>query len=122
MELQNKINFEKVQVLSLLYFCCISKRREQFKEFQAFTNVEYLEILIHCQTRWLSLEKVVKRVLNQYPALISYFNSHPDNKKPGRVKRCTDMLNNPLTKLTLHFLEYILPVINDFNKLFQVGA
>ena len=28
-------------------------------------------------------------------------------------------LNNPLAKLTLLFLNFILPMMNDFNKLFQ---
>ena len=40
-----------------------------FQEFQEFANVEELEILKHCQTRWLSLLRVIERVLHQYPAL-----------------------------------------------------
>ena len=33
-----------------------SKRKADYKDFQLFTNVDDLEILKHCPTRWLSLE------------------------------------------------------------------
>ena len=62
------------------------------------------EILKHCPTRWLSLEKVCNRTLNQYAALLSYFMSHPEVEKAGRVKRIFDRLKEPITKLTLLFL------------------
>ena len=90
-----------------------------FQEFHEFANVE-LEILKHCQTRWLSLLRVIERVLHQYPALAAYFASHEDGEKPGRVKRVVDRLAAPTTKLTLLFLGFILPVLVDFSKLFQV--
>lgn len=97
-----------------------AKRRKLFREFQEFANVEELELLKHCQTRWLSLLRVIERVLGQSPALAAYFASHEDGEKPGRVKRVVDRLINPTTKLTLLFLGFILPVLMDFNKLFQV--
>jgi len=99
-----------------------AKRKEVDKDFQQFTDVEDLQILKHCPTRWLSLDKAVTRTLNQYPALVSYFKSHEDNEKPGRVKRVFEQLNSPLTRLTLHFLAFILPAMNDFNKAFQVSV
>ncbi|KAK2157424.1 hypothetical protein NP493_1878g00021 [Ridgeia piscesae] len=40
-------------------------------------------------------------------------------EKPGRVKRVVDHLAAPTTKLTLLFLGFILPVLMDFNKLYQ---
>ena len=97
-----------------------SKRRKLFREFQEFADVDELELLKHCQTRWLSLLRVIERMLNQYPALTAYFASHEDGETPGRVKRVVDRLAAPTTKLTLLFLGFILPVLMDFNKLFQV--
>ena len=41
-----------------------AKRRKLFQEFQEFANVEEFEILKHCQTRWLSLLRVIERVLD----------------------------------------------------------
>ena len=97
-----------------------SKRRKLYQEFQAFADGEELELLKHCQTRWLSLVRVIDRVLGQYPALKAYFDSHEDGERPGRVKRIVDRLRDPSTKMTLLFLQFIMPVLTDFNKLFQV--
>lgn len=63
----------------------------------------------------------MKRTLSQLPALVSYFESHPDTEKAGRVKIIHDQLSSPLTKLTLQFLEFILLILNDFNILFQLS-
>ena len=96
-----------------------SKRKADYKDFQLFTNVDDLEILKHCATRWLSLEKVCNRTLNQYAALLSYFMSHPEVEKARRVKRIFDRLKEPVTKLTLLFLQHILSVLNAFSTVFQ---
>ncbi|XP_060586608.1 uncharacterized protein LOC132742270 isoform X2 [Ruditapes philippinarum] len=81
-----------------------------------------MKIVKHCATRWLSLEKCVKRVLQQWPALCSYFQPHEDNEKPGRVKRIADSLTDPLTWLIFSYLDHIIPLMTDFNTAFQAGA
>ena len=81
--------------------------------------MENQQILKHCPTHWLSLEKVVVRTLSQLRALRSYFASHNDVEKPGKVKSIHDRLQDPLTELVLNFLQYILPYMNKFNILFQ---
>ena len=68
-------------------FCYSVKRRECLKEFEEFTDVEHMQPLKHCPTRWLSLQRAVTRILLQYPALLAYFASHGEVEKPGRVKR-----------------------------------
>ena len=96
-----------------------SKRREDNKVFQAFVDVDDAVILKHCPTRWLSLERVINRVLNQLSALTSYFASHDDVERPGRIRRIHERLSKPLTTMTLLFLQYALPFLNEFNRLFQ---
>ena len=96
-----------------------SKRREDYKEFQAFVDVDDAVILKHCPTRWLSLERVINRVLNQLPALTSYFASHDDVERPVRIRRIHERLSKPLTTMTLLFLQYALPFLIEFNRLFQ---
>lgn len=97
-----------------------TKRVEEFKEFAAFTEVDSLKILKHCTTRWLSLEKCVKRTLQQWPALQSYFASHKDVERAGgRVKKIAELLGNPEVKLYFLFLDFILTPLNEFNTLFQ---
>ena len=66
------------------------------------------------------MNRVVDRVLNQFPALTAYFASLTDIDKPGRAKRLVERFSDPFTKLTLLFLQFILPVLTEFNKLFQV--
>ncbi|ESO99646.1 hypothetical protein LOTGIDRAFT_173655 [Lottia gigantea] len=70
------------------------KRKEQYNDFLEFTQTEPLKIIKHCATRWLSLEKVIKRTLQQWAALSSYFNSAEDVDQPGRVQRVAQNLTN----------------------------
>ena len=96
-----------------------SKRQKTYKNFQLFTEVDDMNILKHCPACWLSLHKVVDRVFNQYAALSSYFESNDDVEKSGRVRNIHELLKSPLTQLTLRFLHFVLPLLNEFNKLFQ---
>ena len=95
-------------------------RKEDYKEFQEFTETPCEVILKHVSTRWLSLEKCMGRMLSQWPALQSYFNSIPEAEKGGRPQRCMDGYNSVELKLTYHFLVYALKRLNKFNILFQV--
>ncbi|WAR19336.1 hypothetical protein MAR_001174 [Mya arenaria] len=97
----------------------IAKLKEVYKEFWAFTDSEPMKIMKHCAIPWLSLEKCVKRALQQWPALRSYFNSHEDGDQPGRVQPLKESLTDPLTRLIFSFLEYIIPMMTDFNTTFQ---
>ena len=69
------------------------------------------------QTRWLSLEICVNRLLEQYDALLSYFCSSSENL--ATIRRITQSLENPLSRLYLMFLSDALPVINIFDKMMQ---
>ncbi|CAC5378676.1 unnamed protein product [Mytilus coruscus] len=76
------------------HFYHSSKRKEEYNSFLDFTDTEPMKLLKHCGTRWLSLERCVKRLLQQSPALKSYFQSHPESEKPGRIMRCLEFLVN----------------------------
>ena len=97
-----------------------SNRKEKYKEFMDFTDTEPSKILKHSSTRWLSLEKCVNRLLEHWPALLSYFNSHDDVEKPGRVKRCAAYLRDHEVRLYYHFLSVILQPLNNFDTMYQV--
>lgn len=98
-----------------------SKRKEEYKEFLEFQDVDPLKILKHVSTRWLSLHKCVTRTIHHWPALLSYFKSHKDGDKDGRVKRVADQLENPEMKMYFHFLDFILAPLSEFNTAFQVS-
>ena len=91
-------------------------------EFADFCSVEYKIVLKHCETRWLSLGRAIDRVLKMWDPILSYFTSHEDVEKPGKVKNIFDLLNKPSTKLRLLFLSNVLPVFDKFNKLFQTSS
>lgn len=100
------------------HFYLSVKRKEEFKEFCEFVDLTYKKILKHVQTRWLSLLRVISRMLDLWPALVSYFQSHADSEKEGRVRAISLQLSDE-TKLYFLFLHSILPTINSFNIAFQ---
>ena len=59
----------------------------------------------------------MKRLLEQYEALLSYFRS--TEEESAMVTRITEGLEKPITKTYLMFLGDSLPVINVFNKVMQ---
>lgn len=76
--------------------------------------------LLHpAQTRWMSLEAVVKRLIQVFEGLQIFidFSANIDNNE--KVKSSQRQIRNPVTLLYLEFLSYILPVINNPNRLFQ---
>ena len=97
------------------------KRKESIKDFTDFCSTKFKSILKHCETRWLSLTWSIKRVLQMWDCLCSYFRSHPDVDKPGKVKTIDDLLSQPLMKTWLLFLSNILALFDRFN-IFQTSS
>ncbi|XP_064083008.1 uncharacterized protein LOC135199023 [Macrobrachium nipponense] len=95
------------------------KRLVKFHEFQDFVRVDSHRILHPCQTRWLSLGPVVDRMVEQWPVLVLFFQSEALESNVKAAGRILDGLNNPIIKLYVYFLSYILPIINKMNKEFQ---
>ena len=113
---------EELLIDVYFHFSHGAKRKEEYREFLEFCDVAPLKILKHASTRWLSLEKCVNRFLQQWPALLSYFESHEDRERPGRVKRCADYLASVEMKAYFVFLSFILQPLNSFNTIFQTDA
>ena len=97
-----------------------TKRKEELHEFQEFTGTKQLKIIKHCKTRWLSLEKVVQRTLQQWPALNAYFDKLSEHDHSARVLRIQRHFRSHLTKLVLFFLEFSLDSMCKFNSAFQL--
>jgi len=105
-----------------VYFHFNHSAKEEYREFLEFCDVAPLKILKHASTRWLSLEKCVNRFLQQWQALLSYFESHEDDERPGRIKRCADNLASVGMKAHFMFPSFILEPLNAFNTIFQTDA
>ena len=51
-----------------------------------------MKVITHLETKWLILLKVIARVLQLWPAFVSYFHSHLDAEKHGRVQTIKSQL------------------------------
>lgn len=96
-----------------------SKRQDTYKEFQEFFNVEPHQLLSHGQTRWLSLEACVNRILEQYEALKHYFVMAANEDPTHSNDRIVKSLHNKFNLAYMEFLSYQLQRFNAFNRLFQ---
>ena len=96
-----------------------SKRQRALNEFQKFVEIQPHKILAPGQTRWLSLQACVKRLLEQWDALILYFRELAFSDPTQVNDMIVDALGNEVTVDYLEFLDYNLGKFNQFNTLFQ---
>ena len=103
------------------YFSRSSLRQKEFQEFQEFVNANPHKLLGISQTRWLSLESCVRRVLEQWDTLCPYFTSGVNKKKDlsYTTKSILQALSNTYIRAQLEFLSFQLHHLNDFNTFFQ---
>lgn len=72
---QLSVDIENVVLKVYSFFSISAKRRESLKEFCAFCDVEFHEVMRHVVTRWLSLNPAISRLLQNWTALKSCFIS-----------------------------------------------
>ncbi|XP_067123238.1 zinc finger protein 862-like [Centruroides vittatus] len=101
------------------YFAHSSKRINELSEFQKFVDGQPHRLLRLSQTRWLSWQAVVNRTLEQWNALTLYFTAAAVEDNIHTAQLLLKDLQNPFNKLYLHFLSYILELINKMNLNFQ---
>ena len=84
-----------------------------------------MKVLKHCTTRWLSLERAIKRLLKLWPALHAYFDreSEGSGARPNeRIRRVSKLLSSLEAKLYINIVGFALRPLNSFNTAFQVNA
>ena len=103
------------------YFSRSSLRQHELKKFQMFFQISSHKMLSFGQTRWLSLEQCVSRMLEQWGALTLYFSSIVAEKRdPSYVTdSILQNLKNPFIKAQMEFLQVQSHRTNEFNTLFQ---
>ena len=72
-------------------FNCFSRsslRQHELKKFQMFFQISPHKMLSFGQTRWLSLEQCVSRMLEQWDALTLYFSSIVAEKRDPSIIIC----------------------------------
>lgn len=68
----SNFNVEEMVIDLFYWFDKSTKRKACLAEYCTFCDTSYREIVKHVNTRWLSLERAVGRVLQQFAALRSY--------------------------------------------------
>ncbi|XP_037958922.1 zinc finger MYM-type protein 6-like [Teleopsis dalmanni] len=101
------------------YFSWSPKRVQEFKEFQEYCNIKPHKILGLALTRWLSLQHVVLRIIEQWDALQLYFLSQCIEVNDIKPKDLANLMAMRETKAYMLFLTYILKIVNDLNIEFQ---
>ena len=94
------------------HFSISANRRVELQDFFKFVDLEYHDMLRHVSTRWLSLGPAIARLLQSWPALISYFKSLGTDC-PKRISKAMGLLSDNeeddgdvklnITKAGLHF-------------------
>lgn len=103
------------------YFSRSSKRQHQFKLIQEVVQSPKHKILKLSQTRWLSRGQVISRVLEQWDALLLFFQSESLSESDqfnGASQIYKTMLNRG-TRHMLLFLNYVLGKVDRMNTEFQ---
>jgi hypothetical protein len=93
------VDVEAVVVNIYSYFYIYTVRVEDLKDFCKFVEIEYKEILGYSKTRWLALMPSVKRILDMFKGLKSYFLSQA--KCPVVLKK---FFNDLLSEMWLYFI------------------
>ena len=82
-----------------------SKRKQEFKEFQKKAGVPHHKIVKHVATRWLSLGHCIERLLEQWNALLLFFNEEDKKNNPCTRKRSASdplVTSPPKKQMKLH--------------------
>ena len=100
-----------------------SKRWQEFADvLKDFEDIIPLRVLKHCTTRWLSLQRAIKRLIELWPALHAYFDRESESSRNERVRRVATLLASVETKLFVNFVAFVLRPLNSFNTAFQAKA
>ena len=103
------------------HFSRSTLRQKDFVQFQEFVEVQPHKLLKLSQTRWLSLESCVTRILEQWEALRLYFTAFvAEGKDPSyTTESILKGLSNKYVLAQLEFLSAQLRRLNEFNTMFQ---
>ncbi|XP_066602062.1 SCAN domain-containing protein 3-like [Prorops nasuta] len=101
------------------FFKLSSKRQHNLKEYKISLEVDLHKMLRASQTRWLSLEALVSRTLEQWEPLKLYFTEKWLQEHLSAAEEIFQSLHDPFIKCYYLFLQWVLAKFTKFNLLFQ---
>ena len=122
-ELKNEINLDEFAIDLYFFMKYSAAQREDSVNIVSVTEITAHFLLIHCVTRWLSLDKVLVRIIEQYENLKEYLlktlpklpGFRGNNGVEQTVKqRIKSNLNNPGAVAYMYFVVYIAQDFKNF--------
>ncbi|XP_056643937.1 uncharacterized protein LOC130449894 [Diorhabda sublineata] len=101
------------------YFSNSCKRYVELRVCQVFLDMKPNKLLRPSQTRWLSLQMVVKKILHNWQPLTLFFQGALLEDRLQSSQNILNALSNPVYKLYFLFLNFILEAVNKLNLEFQ---
>lgn len=109
---------EEILIDIYYYFKKSSKRQDSLGMFQDMYDIDQKKMIKHVATRWLSIDRCLKRLLDNWVALKEYFTNENDqfkkqSKSKGKssvnmlhkkLEKIADFLRSPTNKLYTMFL------------------
>ena len=108
-----------------MHFCfnLPAVRREDYRGVSEATDVIMHYVMKHCQTRWLSVDKVLVRIIEQYENLKEYFLKTPPTlpgfkgkNEVNQTERYQRIRNVLTSKTALAYMSFIVHVSQDCNE------
>lgn len=103
------------------FFKQSAKRKSMFAKFQEIENIQIYQILHPAQTRWLSFQPAVNRILEQWDALHPFFVEFNNKESFERAERIFIPLSDLNMKMYYQFLNWVLPKFDALNALKYVA-
>ena len=98
-------------------------RREDFRELQLNLDLEQKVFLEHTSLRWLSIGPSVRRILEQWKAIIEFVHYLESDRKrtpdSAAFRRVQAAIKKPDILVQLNFLASAVPLFEDFLLNFQ---
>ena len=112
-------NLEDLPRDAAAHFSRSHLRQKEFERVQeGFDDVLHHKMLKRAETRWLSRQMCVNRIIEQFKPLKEYFESIEKSDYLRTTSQIVTTLQNPYTMIYLHFMSYTLSLLNDINTLF----
>ena len=122
--LKETINLDQIAIDLHFFFKHSAARREDYLSVSSITDVTSQFVLKHCQSRWLSLDRVLVRIVEQFKNLKEYFlvklpslpgfTGKNGIRETDRYQRIRKALTDPKTKIYMSFIINLAQNFKDF--------